>query len=45
MFDETPELKNYFGSHHTKVVFKTLNPDFNDDHEYRIKMDTGMYLF
>lgn len=43
VFDETPELKNYFGSHHTKVVFKTLNPDFNDDHEYRIKMDTSIF--
>ena len=43
VFDETPELKNHFGSHHTKVVFKTLNPDFNDDHEYRIKMDTSIF--
>ena len=43
VFDETPDLKDHFGTHQTKVIFKTLNPDFKDDHEYRIKMDTSIF--
>ena len=40
MFDQTNELEQRFGTHQTGVVFQTLHPNFNDQHEYRIKMDS-----
>lgn len=43
VFDETPELKDRFGKNETKVVFRTLNPDFEYEHEYKIKMDTIIF--
>ena len=43
VFEETPELCHKFGKSETKVVFKTLNPDFDYEQEYRIKMDTAIF--
>lgn len=43
VFDQTEELKQRFGTHQSKVVFQTLHPNFNDQHEYRIKMDSMTY--
>lgn len=43
VFEESMVLKQRFGTHETGVVFKTLNPNFNNEHEYRIKMDTSIF--
>ena len=43
IFEQTDELKQRFGTHQTGVVFQTLHPNFNDQHEYRIKMDEMTY--
>lgn len=43
VFDETTELKHRFGTHQSKVVFHTLHPNFENEHEYHIKMDTMIF--
>lgn len=43
VFEETEELRERFGKAETKVVFRTLNPDFDFEHELRLKMDTKIF--
>jgi hypothetical protein len=43
VFEETPELKSRFGVNESKIVFRTLHPDFEFEYEHRIKMDTKIF--
>lgn len=43
IFDESQALKERFGSHETNIIFRTLNPNFEYVHEYRLQMDTSIF--
>jgi len=43
LFEETPELKERFGTKESKVIFRSHNPNFEYENEHRIKMDTGIF--
>ena len=45
IFDESEALKDKFGKKSSKVVLKTLNPQFMESEEYKIKMDTQIFEY
>lgn len=45
IFDENEALKDKFGKKSSKVVLKTLNPQFMESEEYKIKMDTQIFEY
>lgn len=45
IFDESDELKDWFGNQSTWVLLKTLNPAFYHNEEFWIKMDTKIFEY
>ena len=43
LFEETPELKDRFGINESRIIFNSLNPNFEYENEHRIKMDVGIF--
>lgn len=43
LFEETPELKDRFGTNESRVIFRSHNPNFEYENEHKIKMDTGIF--
>lgn len=45
LFDESPALKEKFGTQESRVILKTLSPIFDDEFEFKLKMDTDIFEY
>jgi hypothetical protein len=43
IFEESPDLKNDFGVHMSQIMSKSICPMFEDDFEYRIRMNEPIF--
>lgn len=43
IFEETPELRDRFGTKESRVIFQTLHPNFEYQNEHRIWMNTAIF--